>query len=150
MDSKTLHTSDPPHQRDNDLTMSRLMDACRGRIKQRDDAWSRHCQTGPSGAFGRYQEIVRHGVLLEEDGWGREEEEWTMRHEEDEEDAKSRKRRGGTTMGEPCAQGCQEERAAARDAWEFGMQGARRGDNYASIQNIVKNIIQCQDFPLTC
>ncbi len=68
---------------------------------------------GPSGAFGRYQEIVHHGVLLEEDGWAREEEEWTMRHEEDKEDAKSRERRGGTAMGEPHAWDCQEEWAAA-------------------------------------
>jgi hypothetical protein len=74
-----------------------------------------------------------------------------MRRKEDEEDAKSRERRGGTTMGKPHAWGCQEERAAARDAQEFGTRGARGGDNYASIQNIVKNIIiQCQDFPLTC
>ena len=29
---------------------------------------------------------VRHGVLGEEDGWAREEEEWTMRREEEEED----------------------------------------------------------------
>jgi hypothetical protein len=68
---------------------------------------------GPSGAFGRYQEIVHHGVLLEEDGWAREEEERTMRREEDKEDAKSRERRGGTVMGEPHAWDCQEEWAAA-------------------------------------
>ncbi len=88
---------------------------------------------GPSGAFGRYQEIVCHGVLLEEDEWAREEEEWTLRGEEDKEDAKSRERRGGTAMGEPNAWGRQEERAAAQDAWEFGTWGARGGDNYASI-----------------
>jgi hypothetical protein len=105
---------------------------------------------GPSGAFGRYQEIVCHGVLLEEDGWAREEEERTLRGEEDKEHAKSRERRGGTAMGEPHAQGCQEEQVAAQDAQEFGMQGARGGDNYASIRNILENIIQCQDFPLTC
>ncbi len=29
---------------------------------------------------------VCHGVLREEDGWAREEEEWTMRHKEEEED----------------------------------------------------------------
>jgi hypothetical protein len=104
----------------------------------------------PLGAFGRYQEIVCHGVLLEEDGWAREEEERTMRREEDEEDAKSRERRGGTAMGKPHAQGCQEEWAAARDTREFGMRGARGGNGYASIQNIIENIIQCQDFPLTC
>ncbi len=105
---------------------------------------------GPSSAFGRYQEIVCHGVLLEEDGWVSEEEERTMRREEDKEDAKSRERRGGTAMGEPHAQGRQEERAAAQDAREFGTRGACWGDNYASIRNIVENIIQCQDFPLTC
>ncbi len=55
---------------------------------------------GPLGAFGRYQEIVCHGVLLEEDGWAREEEERTLRGEEDKEDAKSRERRGGAAMGE--------------------------------------------------
>ncbi len=70
----------------------------------------------PSGAFGRYQEIVCQGVLLEEDGWARVEEERTLRGEEDEEDAKSRERRGGTAMGEPHAWGRQEERAAVRDA----------------------------------
>jgi hypothetical protein len=73
-----------------------------------------------------------------------------MRREEDEEDAKSRERRGGTAMGEPHARGRQEERAAARDAREFEMRGARGGDDYASIRNIAENIIQCQDFPLTC
>jgi hypothetical protein len=73
-----------------------------------------------------------------------------MRREEDKEDAKSRERRGGTAMGEPHAWGHQEERAAARDAREFGTRGARGGNNLASIRNIVKNIIQCQDFPLTC
>jgi hypothetical protein len=102
------------------------------------------------GAFGRYQEIVHHGVLLEEDGWAREEEEWTMRCKADEKDAKSRERRGGTAMGEPHARGCQEERAAAQDAREFGTRGAREGDDYASIRNIIENIIQCQDIPLTC
>ncbi len=88
---------------------------------------------GPPGAFGRYQEIVCHGVLLEEDGWAREEEERTMRREEGEEDAKSRERRGGTAMGEPHARGRQEERAAVQDAQEFGTQGARGGNDYASI-----------------
>ncbi len=73
-----------------------------------------------------------------------------MRREEDEEDVKSRKRRGGTRMGEPHARGHQEERAAAQDAWEFGTRGACGGNDYASIRNIFKNIIQCQDFPLTC
>jgi hypothetical protein len=43
---------------------------------------------------------VCHRVLREEDGWAREEEEWTMRLKEEEEDMKSRKRRGGTAMGE--------------------------------------------------
>ena len=80
----------------------------------------------------------------------REEKERTMRHEKDEKDAKSRERRGGTAMGEPHARGRQEERAAAQDAREFGTRGACGGDDYASIRNIVKNIIQCQDFPLTC
>jgi hypothetical protein len=73
-----------------------------------------------------------------------------MRWEEDEEDAKSRERRGGTEMGEPHARGHQEDWAAAQDAWKFGTRGAGWGDDYASIRNIVKNIIQCQDFPLTC
>jgi hypothetical protein len=68
MDSETLRTSEPPHQRKDDLTMPQLVDACRGRIEQRDDAWSQRHRTGPSGAFGKYQEIVRHRVLLEEDG----------------------------------------------------------------------------------
>ncbi len=49
--------------------MPRLVDARRGRIERWDDAWSRRHRTGPSGVFGRYQEIVHHGVLLEEDGW---------------------------------------------------------------------------------
>jgi hypothetical protein len=53
---------------------------------------------GLLGAFGRYQEIVHHGVLLEEDGWVREEEEQTMRCKEDKKDAKSRERRGGTVI----------------------------------------------------
>ncbi len=88
MDSETLRTSDPPHQRDDDLTMPRLLDARRGRIERQDNARSQRRRTGPSGAFGRYQEIVHHGVLLEEDGWAREEEEWTMRREADEKDAK--------------------------------------------------------------
>jgi hypothetical protein len=105
---------------------------------------------GPSGAFGRYQEIVCHGVLLEEDGWAREEEEQTMRREEDEEDVKSRERRGGTAMGEPHARGRQEEWAATQDAQEFRTRGACGGDDYASIRNIFENIIPCQDFPLTC
>jgi hypothetical protein len=73
-----------------------------------------------------------------------------MRRKEDKEDAKSRERRGGTTMGEPHAWSRQEERAAAQDAREFGTRGACGGNDYASIRNIVKNIIQCQDFPLTC
>ncbi len=68
----------------------------------------------PSGAFGRYQEIVCHGVLLEEDEWAREEEERTLRGEEDKEDVKSRERRGGTAMGEAHAWGCQEERARCK------------------------------------
>ncbi len=47
---------------------------------------------------------VCHGVLREEDGWVREEKEWTMRRkEEEEEDATLRERRGGTAMGEPHA-----------------------------------------------
>jgi hypothetical protein len=73
-----------------------------------------------------------------------------MRREEEEEDAKLRERRGGRAMGEPHARVRQEEQAAARDAREFGTWGARGGNNYASIRNIVKNIIQCQDFPSTC
>jgi hypothetical protein len=44
---------------------------------------------------------VCKGVLREEDGWAREEEEWTMRGKEEEEDAKLRERRGGTVMGSP-------------------------------------------------
>jgi hypothetical protein len=93
--------------------MPQLVDARRRHIKQWDDALSQRHQTGPSGAFGRYQEIVCHGVLLEEDGWARKEEERTMRCKEDKEDAKSRERWGGTAMGEPHDQGHQEERAAA-------------------------------------
>ena len=54
----------------------------------------------------RLEDISRyvcHGVLREEDGWAREEEERIMRHKEEEEDAKSRERRGGPAMGEPHA-----------------------------------------------
>jgi hypothetical protein len=44
---------------------------------------------------------VRHGVLREEDGWARVEEEQTMRCEEEEEDAKSRERRDEPRWGSP-------------------------------------------------
>jgi hypothetical protein len=64
-----------------------------------NNAWPQHRQTGTPGAFGRYQGIVCHGVLWEEDGWAREEEEQTMRRKKEEEDAKSRERRGGMAMG---------------------------------------------------
>jgi hypothetical protein len=40
--------------------------------------------------------------------------------------------------------------AAAQDAREFRMLVACGGVDDAGIQNIVKNTIQCQDFPLTC
>jgi hypothetical protein len=47
-----------------------------------------------------------------------------------------------------------EERGgrSPRDAWEFGSRGARGGDDDAGIQYlfIVENIIQYQDFPVTC
>jgi hypothetical protein len=39
---------------------------------------------------------------------------------------------------------------AVQDTRDFGTWGARRGDDDASIRNIVENTIQCQDFPLTC
>ncbi len=53
--------------------------------------------------FGRYQEIVCHGVLLEEDGWAREEEEQTLRGEEDKEDAKIKGEEGwNSNGGAPC------------------------------------------------
>jgi hypothetical protein len=60
---------------------------------------------------------VCHGVLREEDGWAREEEERTIRcKEEEEEDTKSRERRGVmVVMGEPHAwQG--------RQAWTRSLQ----------------------------
>jgi hypothetical protein len=45
-----------------------------------------------------------------------------------------------------------EERGgrSPQEVQEFRTQGACGGDNDAGIQNIVDNIIQCQDFPLTC
>jgi hypothetical protein len=119
---------------------------------------------------------AHHGVLREEDGWAREDEERTMRREEDE-DAKSRERRGGTAMGEPHAwRGRRAWLRSSRianlrqrdkrdlddaevrggqslqDALEFGLRRARRGADDAGIQNlfIVENIIQCKDFPLIC
>jgi hypothetical protein len=126
----------------------------------------------------RFEDIrryVHHEVLLEEYGWAREEEEQNMRREEKEEDAKSRERRGGTAMVEPHARRGRpawsrssrianvrqrdkrdrddaEEKGgqSPRDAREFGLRGARCGNDDSGIRNlfIVKNIIQCEDFPL--
>jgi hypothetical protein len=57
---------------------------------------------------------VCHGILREEDGWVREEEEWTMRYKKEEEEANLREWRGGTAMGEPHAWHRQEELAPVR------------------------------------
>jgi hypothetical protein len=45
---------------------------------------------------------------------------------------------------------CSWRGAVAQDTREFGLRVTHRGNDDAGIQNIVKNTIQCQDFPLPC